>query len=141
MAGFWSKVKGAAKTVGKGAVSSSKWAVQRTIVDPTKIAAKGALAVGKGTVAVGTNVAKGNVTGALKSVVKVGLAPAQTGVSMVKSAGTTVYQASKAVTNIALAPLRSRLNTLKDRRAPCFPTRRAGRRPRRWPRRRRRART
>jgi hypothetical protein len=117
----WKSITGAIKkgitAPTKLAYKTTKWAVKRTIIEPTKIAAKGALAVGKGTVAVGTNIAKGKGMEALKSVGRVALAPAQTVYATGKSVGTTVYQASKAVTDFALAPLRSRLNTLKSRRA------------------------
>jgi hypothetical protein len=101
----------------KMAYKTTKWAAQKSIVAPTKILAKGTIAAGKSTVAVGTNIAKGNVTGAIKSAASVGLAPVKMGYETGRSAGKAAIEASKAVTNIALAPLRSRLNTLKSRRA------------------------
>jgi hypothetical protein len=104
--GFKSFAKGLAKGVGK----VGKGVVKTAVVNPTKIAAKSAYSTGKGVTTATGQVAKGKFTSAGKSLVKAGLAPVKGGVAIAK-------QASKAVTDLALYPVRSRLTTLKNRRA------------------------
>ena len=70
-----------------------------------------------GTATAAGKLVRGDVTGAGKSFVKAQLEPVKGGVALTKHAGKTAYQASKAVTDLALKPIRSRLGTLKDRRA------------------------
>lgn len=104
--GFKSLAKGIAKGVSKGVKGVAKTA----IVNPTKIAVKSTWATGKGVAKAGGQVAKGKFTSAGKSLVTAAYQPVKGGVAIAK-------QASKAVTDLALYPVRSRLNTLKDRRA------------------------
>lgn len=114
----WKSIGRGIKKVGKAAVvNPTKFVVQKTVVAPTKIAAKSAVGVTKASVAVGTNVARGNVKGAFKAATRVALAPAQLTVALTKDAAKTGLALSKAITNIALRPVRSRLNTIKNRRA------------------------
>jgi hypothetical protein len=114
----WKSVKGAVKKVGKAAiVNPTKFVAQKTIIDPTKMVAKSAVGVAKSSAAVGTNIARGRFKEAAKSAGRVALAPARLAVDTTKHAAKTGYAVSKAVTNVALKPLRTRLNTLKDRRA------------------------
>jgi hypothetical protein len=101
----------------KLAVKSSTWVAKKTFVEPTKIVAKSAGRMATGTAVATGKFVRGDVTGAGKAFVKAGLEPVRGGAELTKQAGKTAYQASKAVTDLALKPIRSRLGTLKDRRA------------------------
>jgi hypothetical protein len=98
-------------------VNPTKFVVKKTLVDPTKIVAKSAYRAGAGTVSATGKLVKGDVTGAAKSFVKAGLEPVRGGAQLTKHAAKTGLQVTKAVTDLALRPLRGKLNTLKDRRA------------------------
>jgi len=115
---FVKKVGGAAKGVVKTTVvAPTKFAVKKTLVEPTKIVAKSTGRMVTGTAQAAGKLAKGDVTGAGKSFVKASLEPVRGGAELTTHAAKTAYQASKAVTDLALKPIRSRLGTLKDRRA------------------------
>jgi hypothetical protein len=121
----WKSITGAVKKVAKAtviaptkaAVKSTKWVTKKTLVDPTKIVAKSAYRAGAGTVTAGGKLIKGDVTGAGKAFVKAGLEPVRGGAELTKHAAKSTYEASKYLTNLALSPIRSRLTTLKNRRA------------------------
>jgi hypothetical protein len=105
------------KFITKKSVDVGKFAVKRGIIAPTKLVGKSVVGTTKASFAVGKNLAKGNVKGAFKAAIQVVRAPGQLAYDSAKQAGGTVVAASKAVTDFALAPLRSRLGTLKSRRA------------------------
>ncbi len=119
--GFKSLARGIAKGV-KGAVKTTviaptKFAVKKTLVEPTKIIAKSTGRMVTGTARAAGQVARGKFTAAGKSFVRAGLEPVRGGAELTKQQAKAAYQASKAVTDLALKPIRSRLGTLKDRRA------------------------
>jgi len=112
------KVGGAAKGVVKTTVvAPTKFAVKKTLVEPTKIVAKSTGRMVTGTAQAGKQLARGNVRAAAGSFVKASLEPVRGGAELTKQQAKAAYQASKAVTDLALKPIRSRLGTLKDRRA------------------------
>jgi hypothetical protein len=103
--------------VKKTVIAPTKFLAKKTLVEPAKIVGKSAVGVAKNTAAVGTNVAQGKFKAAAKSAGRVALAPGKLAYDTTKHAAKTGVAVSKAVTDIALAPLRGKLNTLKTRRA------------------------
>jgi hypothetical protein len=115
--GFRSIGRGLKKGFKATVVNPTKFVVKKTVVEPGKIVGKSAVGVTKSSVAVGTNVARGRFKEAGKAAVRVALAPGKLAVDTTKHAAGTAMQVSKAVTNLALKPVRAKLNTLKGRRA------------------------
>jgi hypothetical protein len=113
----WSSITSAVKKAVKAPVKATTWATKKTIIDPTKIVAKSAYRAGAGTVSATGKLVRGDVVGAGKGFVRAGVEPVRGGAQLVKHGAKTAYEASKYVTNLALWPVRSRLNILKDRRA------------------------
>lgn len=112
------KVGGVAKgVVKKTVVAPTKFVTQKTLIEPTKIVAKSTGRMVTGTASAAGKLVKGDVTGAGKSFVKASLEPVRGGAELTKQQAKAAYQASKAVTDLALSPIRSKLNTLKNRRA------------------------
>jgi hypothetical protein len=101
----------------KIAAKTTKWAAKKSIVEPTKIAAKGTVRVAKGSASVATHAARGDVTGAVKAAGRTALEPARTGYEQGKQIAKTGAEVAKAVKDIALYPVRTLLNTFKNRRA------------------------